>query len=172
METVKKKMLVAFKNRSRWQERINSVLQEIVGIVDLELCEEERAYLAAFPEAVTNMVYAGVLHSLVVEFGDEACEVELIYYPADEERDDLDLSLLEVIEWQVDEVKIRVLVEDLSYASSICRPPVQDFSSDRLSVSLEQDPASVAERDDDGDAEARIGNVNEGQEKEERKEAD
>jgi len=170
MEKVKKKMLVAFKNRAHWQNGINTVLHDLVNIVGLELGEEEQSYLATFPEAVANLIYAGILQSLVVEFGDEACEVELIYYSGDDERDDLDLSLLEAIEWQVNELRVRVLVDDLSYASSISCSTLQNFDSGKLTISIEQAASDEAEAGDEAggdeevDDETRIGNVDNEQE--------
>ena len=75
------------------------MLQGVIGAVGVQLSDEEIARLAAIPAEVSNLIYAGQLCSFVLEFAGEACEVVLEYYPQEEEHDDLDLSLLEAVDW-------------------------------------------------------------------------
>jgi len=78
--------------------------------------------------------------------------------------------LLEVVEWQVNELRVRVLIDDLSYASSISCPPLQNFDFGKLTISLEQAASDEAIGGDKLDAETRIGNVDNEQEEDKGKE--
>lgn len=138
MEVLKKKMCVGFEKRADWEAKLTSVLEKMVTTLRLELDQEETARLAAIPGDVTNLIYAGLLDSLVLEFAGESCEVVLEYYPGEDEQDDLDLSLLDVVDWDVDSLLVRILVRNASYAEAITGPALMPFCSDRLTVRLEE----------------------------------
>jgi hypothetical protein len=140
MELVKKKLVVGLSKRADWEKKLQSVLEELVGVLGLELDEGERTRLAGVPGAVANLIYAGLVEAVVVEFGGAACELSLVYYPDEEEEDDLDLSLLQVADWDVDSLKVRLRVEDADYAASVVGSALQQFSSGCLTVELEPKP--------------------------------
>jgi len=172
MEMVKKKLVIGFSERSDWEGKLGSVLRALVKLVGLQLSDEEQSRLATLPAGVANLIYAGVLHLVVLEFGGESCEVELVYYPGEDEQDDVDLSLFEVVDWDVDSLNVRVLVEDLAYAQVIAGPALENLSSEKLTVRLEGADAGEAGSADDTDEEPRTGNVDEEDEEQNGKEAE
>jgi hypothetical protein len=136
MEVLKKRMVVGLTKRTDWEERLKSVLEKLVSTIGLKLDERETSNLAVLPGTLANLIYAGVLDSLVLEFGGDACEVELVYYPSEGDADDLDLSVLRLVDWAVEALKVRACVSDPAYATALAGATLEDFSSDRLTVEV------------------------------------
>lgn len=174
METLKKRMCIGMEKRDGWEVKLRLALQSVVGAVGVQLSDEEIARLAAMPAEVSNLIYAGQMRSFVLEFAGEACEVVLEYYPQEDEQDDLDLSLLDAVDWgDVDALTVRVLVEDQAYAESIVGPALMSFRSEKLTVRIEQAGGGEPEPADTGDEGTSMGKVKQKeQDEEERKEAD
>ena len=161
MATLRKRMCIGLEKRGEWGVKIKEVLQRIVGAVGVELSDEELARLAAIPGDVENLIYSGLLRSFILEFAGETCEVVLEYYPAEDKRDDLDLSLLDVVDWDVESITLRIRVEDLSYAEAISGPALMSFCSERLIVKMEQADGGEPEPSGDGSDETGSGKAEE-----------
>jgi hypothetical protein len=138
MEMLKKTLCVGLEKRADWKAKLTGTLDKVVTTVGLELGHEELARLAAIPDEVANLIYSGGLESFILEFAGETCEVLIEYYPAEDEQDDLDLSLLEVVDWEAESLLVRIVVENAEYAETITGPALMPFSSERLTIRLEQ----------------------------------
>ena len=138
MDFLKKKIVVGLDKRADWECKLGSLLNGLTDQIGLELEQDEQAHLAALPPAIANLIYAGMLDSVVLEFGGEVCEVAVEYYPEEDEQDDLDLSVLEVVDWDVDTLRIKVMVVDHAYASAVSGLGLRRFSSEQLNVEVEE----------------------------------
>jgi hypothetical protein len=150
METLRKKLCVGLEKRPGWEAKITEVIEKVVTSLRLELDHEELARLAAIPRDVANLIYAGMLRSFVLEFAGEKCEVVLEYYPGEDEQDDLDMSLLEVVDWDAESLVVSIMVENAEYAESITGPALMTFSSSRLTVQVSEadEDESATEQED------------------------
>jgi hypothetical protein len=152
METLNKKMVVGLSRRTDWEGKLWSVLDELVSTLGMKLDESESAQLAALPAAVANLIYAGVLESVVLDFAGAACEVWLVYYPeVDEEPDDLDLSVLNVADWVIEALEVRLRVDDVEHATALLGGTLEDLCSAHLTVQFEQTKREET-KDDEGEA--------------------
>lgn len=136
METIAKKLVVGMSKRTVWQENVKALLEKIVCVTKLKLNDKQQKYLATLPEHLTALIYAGTLKRMLMKFGGETCQVEFVYYPDEEEHDDLDMSLLEVANWNVDRLQVQVDVEDKGYAAALVEALAEGFFSEHLSVEL------------------------------------
>lgn len=138
MEVFKKKLVVGLKKRADWVSTLTSLFDKVVTTLRLELGQEELARLAAIPGDVANLIYSGLLKSFILEFAGETCEVVLEYYPSEDEQDDLDLSLLDAVDWNSESLVVRIVVENAEYSETITGPALMPFCSERLAIRLEQ----------------------------------
>jgi len=143
MEPMKKKLMVGFERRAEWEGKLKIVIEQIRGALGIEFNEQEQCWLDAMPGALADLIYADMLRSVVFEFGGEVCDVQIQYYPEAEEQEDLDVSIIDAADWQVDSLKVRIRVENTSFAAAVAGWMPQDFCSDRLTIQLEQAEAEA-----------------------------
>ena len=96
----------------------------------------------------------------------------LEYYPDQDEQDDLDLSLLDVVDWDVDILTVRISVGNKGYAETITGPALMPFCSERLAIRLEQTGGDEHELPDGGSDEPPTEDDEREQVEDDRKETD
>lgn len=116
-EKVDKRMVIGMTARAEWEKKINSFFRDISGRIGIVTSEEDRGFLAELSCKCSNLIYAGILSSVEFLFNEETVELGLVYYPGGDEEDDLDLSVLSVVDWEVDVLNIRLNVEDRDFAA-------------------------------------------------------
>jgi len=138
METLFRQILVGLERKEDWEDKLKSFMSEIVTQIGLDLEAGEREELEALPQSLENIILAGLLHSVAFDFGGESCDVAFEYYPAEDDQDDLDLSFLNVVDWDVKTLEIRLKVTDAAYASELTPSGLDKFNSEKLTVTFEQ----------------------------------
>jgi len=157
-ETIRKKLVIGMTRRRDWEEKLSSFLHELIEIFKLELADEERIFICRLPTIFANLIYPEILDSFRVEFDGEGLEIDVVYDPEEEEEDDLDLSVLSVIDWEIQSVRICLVTDDPEYARKIIGQRLEEPLSQRINVHLEDisgpDPELIEEEaEQDNDAE-------------------
>ncbi|OVE78514.1 hypothetical protein BVY01_05245 [bacterium I07] len=152
-EVIQKQMLVGLSRRSDWQEKLTLLFNQVMDSVHLELNEEEALILERLIDSLTHLIYSGGLQSIETVLGDLPLRFDIIYYPDEEDEDDLDVTLLDIIDMEADRIVIILTVDDLEWAKRLCERKLEIKSNSRVTLKfaeLTNDDAEP-EKDDTGD---------------------
>ena len=139
-ELIKKKMIIGMTSRKVWEQKLSSVLEELVRLIKFQLTEEELDFITKLSGIFTNLIYAGILDLIRIEFDGACVEIEIVRYPEEGEEDDLDLSILSVVEWEIQYLHIWLMTSDLEYAVEIIGQKLDQSPSERIQVEMVQTP--------------------------------
>ena len=97
-----------------------------------------------------------------VRFANEKIDVELEYYPAPDEEDDLDVSFLSLLSDEAEKLTLGIVLIDKEYASYLSADKLTDLATDHVEVQMVMPQSDLSKEKSEESSEGGNDNGNEG----------
>lgn len=148
METLEYVFVPGFRRRAEWEEALRSALVQFTDAVGLTANDEVRDRLLSVPDEIADLVYAQCLSRIDLHFSDVCCSIQCRYMPASEEEESLDFEVLGHVEWQIDKLLVRLIVDDVEYAECLLGERLAESSGPHFERAIALNGMSDAETQD------------------------